>query len=40
MRLITKLVLAFALVMAAAPVVGLADDPFPGCWPCPSTVAK
>ena len=32
MKLVKKLVLALVLIMAAAPVVGLADSPFP----CPS----
>ena len=40
MTLVKKLVLAVLLIAAAAPVVGLADDPSPGCWPCKSLAAK
>jgi hypothetical protein len=34
MNLIRRMMIAIALLMAAAPVVGLADDPIPLCWPC------
>jgi hypothetical protein len=34
MNLIRRFVLASALLMVAAPVIGLADDPIPTCWPC------
>lgn len=37
MKLVRRFVLAFALLMAAAPVVGLADSPLPGCYPCHAT---
>lgn len=40
MNQVRRIVLAFALLMAVAPVIGLADDPFPGCWPCSGSVAK
>lgn len=34
MNLIRRFVLASALLMVVAPVIGLADDPIPTCWPC------
>ena len=37
MKLVRRFVLAFALLMAAAPVVGFADSPLPGCYPCQPT---
>ncbi len=37
MKIIRKLLLLAVLITIAAPVVGLADDPTPGCWPCTPT---
>jgi len=34
MTLIRRFVLALVLVTLAAPVIGLADNPVPTCWPC------
>jgi len=34
MTLIRRFVLALALMTLAAPVIGLADNPVPTCWPC------
>ena len=35
MNLIKKVVLALAMIMVLAPMVGRADDPTPQCFPCP-----
>jgi hypothetical protein len=40
MRLVRRLMLAAAMIMAVAPVIGMASDPFPQCYPCPDSVAK
>jgi len=40
MRLVRRFILAFALIVVAAPAIGLADDPLPGCWPCPRDTVK
>jgi hypothetical protein len=40
MKLIRRLILAVVLTMTVAPVIGLADSPPPGCWPCSGVAAK
>ncbi len=40
MTLVKRIVLVVALLTAAAPVIGLADNPVPTCWPCSSGSAK
>jgi hypothetical protein len=35
MKLVRRLLLAVVLAMAVAPVIGLADNPVPECFPCP-----
>jgi hypothetical protein len=40
MKQIKRFVLACVLLMAIAPVIGLADSPVPECWPCTSVASK
>jgi len=40
MQLVRRLFLAVVLTLAVTPVIGLADNPIPGCWPCDSVVGK
>ena len=40
MKLVKKVVFAIVLLAAAAPVIGLADSPWPECNPCTSIASK
>ena len=40
MTLVRRFVLAFALLMVAAPLVGLADSPVPECFPCSNVAGR
>ena len=40
MKLVRRLLFTVGLTMAVAPLIGVASEPIPTCWPCPDGVVQ